>query len=92
VDTRSTANSDRGTGWIAPVRKAALDPTNADDGGRSVTPGAVVLLHCLTGRYPCPDGTTVEKMLAQSDQGPTPIKNFGTRDVPDGLVGGAVAV
>src|SRR5205814_585572 len=44
-----------------------------------------VLYYCVAGRYPFPDGSAVEKMMAHQFKAPTPLKELAP-DAPDGLV------
>jgi serine/threonine protein kinase len=83
VDTMSTANSvNSGLDCASP--ESIMDPTNLTPVGDQYSLGCV-LYYCLTGRYPFPDGTAVEKMMCHQHKQPTPIKDL-TPDVPDELV------
>jgi serine/threonine-protein kinase len=44
-----------------------------------------VLYFCVTGRYPFPDGSAVEKMMAHQFKAPTPVKDLAP-SAPDDLV------
>jgi serine/threonine-protein kinase len=61
-----------------------MDPTNLTPVGDQYSLGCV-LYFCLTGRYPFPEGTAVEKMMSHQHKQPPPIKQF-TPEVPDELV------
>ncbi|HTU17355.1 MAG TPA: serine/threonine-protein kinase [Gemmataceae bacterium] len=83
VDTMSTANSvNSGLDCASP--ESIMDPTNLTPLGDQYSLGCV-LYYCLTGRYPFPDGTAVEKMMSHQHKQPTPIKELNP-DVPDELV------
>jgi serine/threonine protein kinase len=60
VDTMSTANSvNSGLDCASP--ESIMDPTNLSPVGDQYSPGCV-LYHGLSGQYPFPEGTAVEKM------------------------------
>jgi len=83
VDTMSTANSvNSGLDCASP--ESIMDPTNLTPIGDQYSLGCV-LYYCLTGSYPFPDGTAVEKMMSHQMKQPTPIKDLNP-DVPDGLI------
>src|SRR5215467_3779797 len=83
VDTMSTANSvNSGLDCASP--ESIMDPTNLNAIGDQYSLGCV-MYYCLTGRYPFPDGTAVEKMMCHQHKHPTPLKDLNP-DVPDGLV------
>ncbi len=83
VDTMSTANSvNSGLDCASP--ESIMDPTNLTPTGDQYSLGCV-LYYFLTGRYPFPEGTAVEKMMAHQHKQPTPIKELNP-DAPDGLV------
>jgi serine/threonine-protein kinase len=83
VDTMSTANSvNSGLDCASP--ESIMDPTNLTPLGDQYSLGCV-LYYCLTGRYPFPDGTAVEKMMCHQHKQPTPIHELNA-DVPDALV------
>src|SRR3954447_20044309 len=74
VDTMSTANSvNSGLDCASP--ESIMDPTNLTPVGDQYSLGCV-LYFCLTGRYPFPDGTAVEKMMCHQHKQPTPIKEL----------------
>src|SRR5262249_36119758 len=83
VDTMSTANSvNSGLDCASP--ESIMDPTNLTPVGDQYSLGCV-LYYCLTGRYPFPEGTAVEKMMCHQHKQPAPIKEFAP-DVPAELV------
>jgi serine/threonine protein kinase len=82
VDTMSTANS-VSSGLDCASPESIMDPTNLTPVGDQYSLGCV-LYYCLTGRYPFPEGTAVEKMMSHQHKQPTPIKDLNP-DVPDGL-------
>jgi serine/threonine-protein kinase len=83
VDTMSTANSvNSGLDCASP--ESIMDPTNLTPVGDQYSLGCV-LYYCLTGRYPFPEGTAVEKMMSHQHKQPTAIKDLNP-EVPDGLV------
>jgi serine/threonine-protein kinase len=74
VDTMSTANSvNSGLDCASP--ESIMDPTNLDAIGDQYSLGCVMYF-CLTGQYPFPDGTAVEKMMCHQHKQPTPIKDL----------------
>ena len=82
VDTMSTANAvDSGLDCASP--ESIMDPTNLTPVGDQYSLGCV-LYHGLSGRYPFPDGTAVEKMMCHQHKQPTPIKGL-VPDLPDAL-------
>jgi serine/threonine protein kinase len=82
VDTMSTANSvNSGLDCASP--ESIMDPTNLTPVGDQYSLGCVMYF-CLTGRYPFPDGTAVEKMMCHQHKQPTPIKELAP-EVPDEL-------
>src|SRR5262249_20841930 len=64
--------------------ESIMDPTNLTPIGDQYSLGCV-LYYCLTGRYPFPDGTAVEKMMSHQHKQPTPIKTLNPEG-PDGLI------
>ena len=71
VDTMSTANSvNSGLDCASP--ESIMDPTNLTAVGDQYSLGCV-LYFCLTGQYPFPDGTAVEKMMCHQHKQPTPL-------------------
>jgi serine/threonine-protein kinase len=83
VDTMSTANS-VSSGLDCSSPESIMDPTNLTPAGDQYSLGCV-LYFCLTGRYPFPDGTAVEKMMAHQHKQPTPIAELNPA-VPAELV------
>jgi hypothetical protein len=83
VDTMSTANAiNSGLDCASP--ESIMDPTNLTPLGDQYSLGCV-LYYCLTGSYPFPDGTAVEKMMAHQHKQPKPIKESNA-EAPDGLI------
>jgi serine/threonine-protein kinase len=83
VDTMSTANSvNSGLDCASP--ESIMDPTNLTPLGDQYSLGCV-MYYCLTGRYPFPEGTAVEKMMAHQSKQPTPLKQLAP-ETPDDLV------
>jgi serine/threonine-protein kinase len=83
VDTMSTANSvNSGLDCASP--ESIMDPTNLTPVGDQYSLGCV-MYYCLSGRYPFPDGTAVEKMMCHQHKQPTPLKELNP-EVPDELV------
>jgi serine/threonine-protein kinase len=83
VDTMSTANSVN-SGLDCSSPESIMDPTNLTPIGDQYSLGCV-MYYCLTGQYPFPDGTAVEKMMAHQHKQPKSIKALAP-DVPDGLI------
>jgi serine/threonine-protein kinase len=83
VDTMSTANS-VASGLDCASPESIMDPTNLTPAGDQYSLGCV-LYFCLTGRYPFPDGSAAEKMMAHQLKQPEPITVF-TPDVPPQLL------
>jgi serine/threonine-protein kinase len=83
VDTMSTANS-VSSGLDCASPESIMDPTNLTPVGDQYSLGCV-LYHFLTGRYPFPDGTAVEKMMCHQHKQPTPVKELAP-ETPDDLV------
>ncbi len=81
VDTMSTANT-LTSGLDCASPESIMEPTNRTQAGDQYSFGCV-LYYCLTGRYPFPDGTAVEKMMAHQFKPPTPLRELTT--APDGL-------
>ncbi len=83
VDTMSTANSVN-SGLDCSSPESIMDPTNLTPIGDQYSLGCV-MYYCLTGQYPFPDGTAVEKMMAHQHKQPKPIKALAP-ETPDGLI------
>jgi serine/threonine-protein kinase len=84
VDTMSTANS-VSSGLDCASPESIMDPTNLTALGDQYSLGCV-LYYCLSGRYPFPDGTAVEKMMAHQTKQPPPIQQL-CPDLPADVVG-----
>ncbi len=83
VDTMSTANSvNSGLDCASP--ESIMDPTNLTPVGDQYSLGCI-LYYCLTGRYPFPDGTAVEKMMCHQHKTPDALAELEP-DLPEGLV------
>ncbi len=83
VDTMSTANSvNSGLDCASP--ESIMDPTNLTPLGDQYSLGCV-LYYCLTGRYPFPDGTAVEKMMCHQHKQPTPLVELAPDTPPEML-------
>jgi serine/threonine-protein kinase len=74
VDTMSTANS-VASGLDCASPESIMDPTNLTPAGDQYSLGCV-LYFCLTGRYPFPDGTAAEKMMAHQVKQATPVREL----------------
>jgi len=74
VDTMSTANSVN-SGLDCSSPESIMDPTNLTPIGDQYSLGCV-LYFLLAARYPFPDGTAVEKMMAHQHKQPTSIKQL----------------
>src|SRR5262249_28904836 len=83
VDTMSTANS-VASGLDCASPESIMDPTNLTPAGDPYSLGCVRYFF-LTGRYPAPDGSAAEKMMAHQTKQPAPIRQRSP-DVPEGLV------
>src|SRR5579862_2991521 len=84
VDTMSTANSvNSGLDCASP--ESIMDPTNLTAIGDQYSLGCV-LYFCLSGRYPFPEGTAVEKMMCHQTKEPEAIADLNP-DVPEELAG-----
>ncbi|MBX7105886.1 MAG: serine/threonine protein kinase [Gemmataceae bacterium] len=83
VDTMSTANT-LTSGLDCASPESIMEPTNRTPAGDQYSLGCS-LYYCLTGQYPFPEGSAVEKMMAHQTKSPPPIKQFN-KDAPDGLV------
>src|SRR5262249_44069929 len=83
VDTMSTASS-LASGLDCASPESIMDPTNLTPVGDQYSLGCV-LYYCLTGRYPFPEGTAVEKMMCHQHKQPTPIKEL-VPETADALV------
>jgi serine/threonine-protein kinase len=82
VDTMSTANSVT-SGLDCASPECIMEPSNRTPAGDQYSLGCV-LYFCLTGQYPFPDGTAVEKMMAHQTRQPTPVREL-VPEVPEDL-------
>jgi len=83
VDTMSTANS-LTSGLDCASPESIMDPTQRTPAGDQYSLGCV-LYYGLTGQYPFPEGTAVEKMMAHQTKQPPAIKELSP-ETPDALV------
>ena len=83
VDTMSTANS-VSSGLDCASPESIMDPTNLTPAGDQYSLGCV-LYFCLTGRYPFPDGSAVEKMMAHQFKEPDSLSELNA-SIPKPLV------
>ena len=83
VDTMSTANT-LTSGLDCTSPECIVEPSNRTPAGDQYSLGCT-LYFCLTGRYPFPDGSAVEKMMAHQTKQPKPIKELAP-DVPQALI------
>jgi serine/threonine-protein kinase len=74
VDTMSTANS-VASGLDCASPESIMDPTNLTALGDQYSLGCV-LYFCLSGRYPFPEGTAVEKMMAHQTKQPPALQQL----------------
>src|SRR5207244_7491718 len=81
VDTMSTANS-VASGLDCASPESIRDPTNLTPAGDQYSLGCV-LYFCLAGRYPFPDGSAAEKMMAHQVKQPTPVVELAPEVSPD---------
>jgi serine/threonine-protein kinase len=82
VDTMSTANS-VASGLDCASPESIMDPSNLTPLGDQYSLGCV-LYFCLTGRYPFPDGTAAEKMVAHQFKQPVSLRELAP-EVPEAL-------
>jgi len=82
VDTMSTANT-MTSGLDCASPESIMEPTNRTAAGDQYSLGCI-LYFFLTGRYPFPEGSAVEKMMAHQYKQPTPIREL-TPGVPSEL-------
>jgi serine/threonine-protein kinase len=83
VDTMSTANT-LTSGLDCSSPESIMEPTNRTPAGDQYSLGCV-LYYALAGRYPFPDGTAVEKMMAHQSKQPTPLREL-VAEVPEALI------
>lgn len=80
IDTQSMANAQAsGLDCVSP--ESILDPTNLTPDGDQYSLGCV-LYFCLTGQYPFPGDSAVEKMQAHQLKQPTPVRSLAP-EVPE---------
>jgi serine/threonine-protein kinase len=84
VDTMSTANS-LTSGLDCACPESILEPTKRTPAGDQYSLGCT-LYFMLTGRYPFPEGSTVEKMMAHQTKQPPALREF-VPDLPKEVVG-----
>jgi serine/threonine-protein kinase len=82
VDTMSTANT-LTSGLDCASPESIMEPTNRTPAGDQYSLGCL-LYYCVTGRYPFPEGSAVEKMMAHQFKQPTPVKELAP-SIPDKL-------
>ena len=82
VDTMSTANSVV-SGLDCASPESIMDPTNLTPAGDQYSLGCV-MYYCMTGRFPFPEGTAAEKMIAQQTREPESLEKL-VPDMPSGL-------
>ncbi|HTK73996.1 MAG TPA: serine/threonine-protein kinase [Gemmataceae bacterium] len=82
VDTMSTANT-LTSGLDCASPESIMEPTNRTPAGDQYSLGCL-LYYCVTGRYPFPEGSAVEKMMAHQFKQPTPVKELAP-NTPDAL-------
>jgi serine/threonine-protein kinase len=83
VDTMSTANAVT-SGLDCSSPESIMDPTNLTPAGDQYSLGCL-LYFCLTGRFPFPDGSAAEKMMAHQFNQPTPVAELNPA-VPAALI------
>ncbi|HEV3204072.1 MAG TPA: serine/threonine-protein kinase [Gemmataceae bacterium] len=83
VDTMSTANT-LTSGLDCASPECIMEPSNRTPAGDQYSLGCV-LYYCLTGKYPFPDGTAVDKMMAHQTKQPQAIREISP-EVPEALV------
>lgn len=82
VDTMSTANT-LTSGLDCASPESIMEPANRTAAGDQYSLGCT-LYFCLTGRYPFPEGTAIEKMMAHQTKQPTSLLELAP-DVPPPL-------
>ncbi len=83
VDTMSTANAVT-SGLDCASPESIMDPQNLTPTGDQYSLGCV-LYFLLSGRYPFPEGSAAEKMMAHQFQQPTPLADLNP-EVPAELI------
>lgn len=81
VDTMSTANT-LTSGLDCASPESIMEPTNRTPAGDQYSLGCI-LYFCLTGQYPFPDMSAVEKMMAHQSKQPTPIRELNPEVPPE---------
>ena len=79
----STANSVV-SGLDCASPESIMDPTNLTPAGDQYSLGCV-MYYCLTGRFPFPEGTAAEKMIAQQTREPESLQKL-VPEIPAGLL------
>ncbi|GIW80723.1 MAG: hypothetical protein KatS3mg105_2530 [Gemmatales bacterium] len=80
VDTMSMANAQAsGLDCVSP--ESIIDPTNLTPAGDQYSLGCV-MYYCLTGQYPFPGETAVEKMVGHQSKQPIPVRELAP-NVPE---------
>jgi serine/threonine-protein kinase len=79
VDTMSTANT-LTSGLDCSSPESIMEPSNRTAAGDQYSLGCI-LYFFLTGKYPFPEGSAVEKMMAHQYKQPTPLRELAP-DVP----------
>jgi serine/threonine-protein kinase len=82
VDTMSTSNS-LTSGLDCASPESIMEPTNRTAPGDQYSLGCT-LYYCLTGSYPFPVGSTVEKMMAHQTEKAKPVRELRP-EVPEEL-------
>jgi serine/threonine-protein kinase len=83
VDTMSTANT-LTSGLDCASPESIMEPTNRTAAGDQYSLGCI-LYYFLSGKYPFPEGSAVEKMMAHQYKQPTPLREL-TPEVPAELI------
>jgi len=81
VDTMSTANT-LTSGLDCASPESIMEPTNRTPAGDQYSLGCL-LYYCVTGRYPFPEGSAVEKMMAHQFKQPTPLAELAPEIPPE---------
>ncbi len=81
VDTMSTANT-MTSGLDCASPESIMDPTARTPAGDQYSLGCAIY-YCLTGQYPFPEGTAVEKMMAHQTKQATPVCEINPEVPPE---------